>query len=930
MADPVFIQLPFGPGLDKETGTMVVKPNTMQDLRNVYHHEGSLTVREGTEKTNSFSDGTAGWTQSGISVGTGDDATHILAGIAIRSERAGIVVSWEETYKRVAIWRVNALGEESVFIGFWPFRSDPYGNVASAGDFVWSGQSEPPKIVLAEMYGQVFFAHDTYYDSFRADTYRYDPWGLIEGTARLGPLTSDIQNTGHPQVLRFRGVVRHLHYLFGWGWGGDGTTRPELVRVSLPGEPTKFDPSHYFIAGDRRDPVVACQPARQTLLVSKETETYQIIGYSRANFGIRPYDNLYGALASRLMTSVSGTVYVWSSEGPMAGGDVGPFEKIWLPLDLDGFEPATLVERTDFKEGWSDYIDEVELVIFTFGRRVYVLSVRNPADPRWTYWELGKKAFCGFRLYGGEGVGGVPTGWADGITIAYGVEGCGTYPTYTLTVDNNEQTPTDLMEVYHRPMGPFWLDDILTDPLYVDSTGDSVPDGWEFDENSAPTTTRAVYDGSVAAYNLALFNKTTPTTTAYWIELLWVTGAVVVGDNYRFEMDCYTPGPDEQVYSNGPWRLECQFYDVGDSPVGSLQSRTLRNPVFQRSYLEVTAPATATYAKVGIKGYIKSVGQQIEAFFRNPSWREQDVDPGAWVAAGSPVLVSPEATQTLPPITVTQPGMDYEFAVRYINIGLQATPGYEDTTDPGAWPIDSRGTALTEMDAPDWAAAGKWVSDAVGRYFEMVPGCGLSQFKYFNRDLEVYEDDALLTTMHQGEVQWFRQLRVADGGNTFQYKMRYIGPDQNSPFGPSISLYAGEVSTRLPPEITLLEPVSLMFAYWIKIQLTAEYYDRYGTQEQVGVQIQDNYDPKGGGGLLPSGEWNTVWVSTLTSLGPNVPGATFPPADIVGKDRKADGLTLNVRVREFYEPYPAFGSNPNETFTPYDVSPWSEIKTVTI
>ena len=512
MADPQFIQLPFGPGLDKETGAMVVRPNTMQDLRNVYHHEGSLTVREGTEKTNQFTDGTAGWTQSGHSVGTGDAATHILAGIAIRSERAGIVVSWEESSKRVAIWRVNALGEESVFIGFWPFRSDPDGNVASVLDFQWSGQTEPPKIILAEMYGQVFFAHDRHYDSFRADTFHYNPWGLIESDFRLGPLTSDIQNTGDPQVLRFRGVVRHLHYLFGWGWGGDGTARPELVRVSLPGEPTKFDPSHYFIAGDRRDPVVACQPARQTLLVCKETETYQVIGYSRANFGIRPYDQLYGALASRLMTSVSGTVYVWSAEGPMAGTDVGPWEKIWLPLDLDGFEPATLVERTEFKEGWSDYIDEVELVIFCFGRRAYVLSVRNPADPRWTYWELGKKAFCGFRLYGGEGVGGVPTGNPVVLSIAYDVEGCGSGSgsKYTVTVTNSGQAPTDLVEIYHRPLGPFWEDSILTDPLNKDTDGDAVPDNWELEKNvPAPGTSYSgYYDGAKVSYFMLLYNGT--------------------------------------------------------------------------------------------------------------------------------------------------------------------------------------------------------------------------------------------------------------------------------------------------------------------------------------------------------------------------------------------------------------------------------------
>lgn len=942
MPDPQFIQLPFGPGLDKETGAMVVKPNSMQDLRNVYHHEGSLAVRSGTEKTNQFTDG------PGSGEGTGEDATHILAGIAIRSERAGIVVSYYEPENRVSIWRVNALGEESVFVGFWPFRSSVYGTSEREA---WPAyDDDPPKVVLAEMYGQVFFAHDTYYDSFRADTYHYNPWGLVDDSLRLGPLSSDFLNEGAPQVIRFRGVVRHLHYLFGWWWGSSVETRPELVRVSLPGEPTKFDPSHYFIAGDRRDPVVACEPARQTLLVCKETETYQIIGYSRATFGIRPYDQLYGSLASRLITSVSGTVYVWSAEGPMAGGDVGPFEKIWLPLDLDGFEPATLVARTDFIDGWADYIDEVELVIFTFGRRVYVLSVRNPADPRWTYWELGKKAFCGFRLYGGEGVGGVPTGHPEVDTIAYEVEGCGTYPKYIVTVDNVGQSPTDLVEIYHRAMGPFWEDNILADPLNVDTNADGIPDNWEYDVNapSGPTSI-GYYDGSKVAYYLGLFSGDDGTTTAHYIELKWVTGAVVVGDKYRFAADCYTPGPEENVYGNGPWQIECQFYDSGDNPVGAKQSRGARCPVFQRIFMEVTAPATATYAKVGLRGDIKQAGQTIAAWFRNPVWREQDVLPSAWVPAISPVLVSPEVSQELPPVTVAEPGMDYEFACRYINLGLQATAGYEDTSDPGTWPAISRGTALTEMDAPDWAGffgsppnllPGQYFDTPLARYFEMHPGCdedggvGVSGLKYTNRDLEVYEDGGPLAYMHRGEIAWFRQLRFADQTNTYQYKMRYIGPDRNSPFGSDITLLAGVQEEVPAPTILHLANNDIGdYGYWIRIRLNNELYDHNGDgvrTERVGVEIHDNYDPSGPGSLLPAGQWRTAFVSFTTYFIPGGAPVVFPVEDFVPIGKKGVGLTLDIRVREYYEPFPDYRSNPNETFEPTNVSEWTDIYNVTI
>ena len=940
MPDPQFIQLPFGPGLDKETGAMVVKPNTMQDLRNVYHHEGSLVVRDGTEKTNEFFDGEAGWSQSGHSVGTGDAATHILAGVAIRSEYAGIVVSWEDTTKRVAVWRVNALGEESVFIGFWPFRSNPDGTVNSINDFAWpTFDDAPPKVVLAEMYGQVFFAHDSREVVYRADTFVYNPWGFVEDTLRFGPLTADF--IGELEVIRFRGVVRHLHYLFGWGWGNSGPEgiRPELLRVSLPGEPTSFDPQHYFIAGDRRDPVIACEPARQTLLVCKETETYQVIGYSRANFGIRPYDQLYGCLASRLITSVAGTVYIWSAEGPMAGGDVGPFEKLWLPLDLEGFEPATLVARTEFSEGWADYIDEVELVVYCFGRRVYVLSVRNPADPRWTYWELGKKAFCGFRLYGGEGVGGIPGGTATNLSFTYETEGCGVYPKYITTVDLTDQTDTDLLELWHRPLGPFWEANILNDPLSVDSDGDAEPDNWTTEVN-APTGPSYLryWDGSSVAFRMALGNATDQTTTAHYLGLKWTTGAVVVGERYRFEADCYTPGPSETVYGNAPWQIEVQFYDVGDSPVGALQKRDVRAPAYQRFYFEATAPASATYALVGFKGYIKNAGDQIEGFFRNPVWREEDTEAGAWVTVSSPVLAGPEATLTLPPVTVAEPGMDYEVAARFINLGLQATPGYE-SSNPSDWPAGSRATAAIPMDAPDWMgfygappdlAPGDYVEIGSNRYFRMNPGCdpnggtGTFPLKYANRDLQVYENDSPLAFMHRGEPTWFRQLRFADQGNTYQYKMRYLGPDRDSPFGSTISLRAGP-DVQIPVILTLSK-VLLLYAYYMQLQLTSRIHPYQG------VQIQDNFDTTGPGGLLPANTWRTAWFSQSTlSL---VPGQTvdhlMPDGSAIIVGKKADNLTLSVRVREFYDAYPTAASNPEETFVPTDVSPWSDIKTVLI
>jgi len=949
MPDPRIVQLPFGPGLDKESGAMVVKPNTMQDLRNVYHHEGSIVVRSGTEKTNSFQDGESGWTQGGWTGGTGDDATHILAGIAIRSERAGIVVSWHSTYKRVAVWRVNGLGEESVFIGFWPFRSDVDGTVIRMD---WPFD-DPPKVILAEMYGQVFFAHDHYFDSFRADTYHYDPWGVVSDQSRFRPLTATFCDD-EEEVLRFRGVVRHLHYLFGWGYGAScEPPRPELVRVSYPGEPYKFDPMHYFIAGDRRDPVLACEPARQTLLVMKETETYQIFGYSRANFGIRPYDQLYGVKASRLATSVSGTVYSWSEEGPMMGGDVGPFQKIWLPLDLGGFEPATLVERVEFDEGWADYIDSVELVIFCFGRRAYVLSVRNPQDKRWTYWELGKKAFCGFRLWGGEDVGPVPSGNPTVNSIAYEVEGCGQYPRYILTINNSGQTGSDLAEVWHRPLGPFWGDNLITDPLNVDTDGDGVPEGWTYDA-SGPSL-RKGYLADKQMYWMAIYNsQATNTTTAHYASLDWKTPTVTVGTKYRFECQVMHTQIDNSTFGNSPYQIEVQFYDIGDAPVGSLFVRDVRHPqpatsnTANSAYLECTAVASASYARVAITARIKAARDQAAVYFKNPRWREQDTNPGAWVPATSPEPVIVDATQEMPAVTVEEPGMDYDIAVRYVNVGQQPTPGYE-SGDPATWPSYSAGYAQIPMDAPDWkgdysglTSPSYFVTIPGGMYFlALFPGCdpnngiGTEWLKYDDRDLEVQEDGVTIGYMQRGNFNHVRQVFQSELNETHQYRMRYLGPDRDSPWGSVINAQfnSGGIDLSQPPTVVGIRPSPARIGWYIiNIERTYEQWpDAQGNLRPVGIEIQDNFSEQAGGG---TGDYKRVWISQQWPEFP-MSGQDYPRIDCVypgcsltteggiEHSQKAKDVLISIRVRQFYGDFPWHLDA--DDFVPTAVSNWSEV-----
>ncbi|KKL57496.1 hypothetical protein LCGC14_2234810, partial [marine sediment metagenome] len=172
--------------------------------------------------------------------------------------------------------------------------------------------------------------------------YYYDPFvgsPLVE-------LTADLDGAGDAPVY-FRGVTRHLNYVIGWGFGtATEQSRPEIVRVSLPGQPTVWSPDHFIIAGVRDDPVLLCESLGtipSPLAVFKETETYQIFGYDRRTFGIRRIDDIYGIAAARLAVTVNGICYFWSLEGPRATDGSNPSRDLAWPLDLDAPAPATLV-----------------------------------------------------------------------------------------------------------------------------------------------------------------------------------------------------------------------------------------------------------------------------------------------------------------------------------------------------------------------------------------------------------------------------------------------------------------------------------------------------------------------------------------------------------------------------------------------------------
>jgi len=384
--------LPFGDGLERARGVMVTEPTKFEDLRNVILWAGKAEVRKGYERSTIIID------DSSVNM----EMCNALG--PLRAESAALGCGYNSGNREVHVNLMSILGSGASHLA----SANPNGEL-----FTLAGGAtfEPPVVHMADTYNKSFFAHDEPLISARAQTAYYDP----DASPQIQFLTADLDGLGVNPVY-FRGVMRYLSYIVGWGFGSDSQAdRPDVVRVSIAGQPLDFDRRHWFFAGQRNEPVMVCREAGNVLLVLKETETHEIFGYSPRTFGIRPADKLFGVVGSRLATTVSGTCFFWSVQGPrMSSG--GSSVDLAMPLDIGGPDPATLVAESDPEEAFADYDAVNRVVVFVWGRRVYALSLREPSRPRWSYYELGAGAepFCSAQFYSTTATGGggtAPTGW---------------------------------------------------------------------------------------------------------------------------------------------------------------------------------------------------------------------------------------------------------------------------------------------------------------------------------------------------------------------------------------------------------------------------------------------------------------------------------------------------------------------------------------
>jgi len=428
--DRRIIRLPFGEGLQRSDGVMVVAPNSFDDLREVYQFNGKAQVRKGLSQVEVLVDDVA------------VDLDMTLALSPLRAESAALGIGFDNATKEIWANRLAIDGTNATNLGL-------FGTLAVTA--TW----DPPIIILADTDGRCLITHDEPNLNSRLVTKYYDP---IAAPA-LQTLQADLDGNGDADVY-FRGVVRHLSYIFGWGYGNatpGSQDRADVVRVSTAGNPTLFRDDAFFEVGQRQEPVMVCRPAGDFLVVFKETESYQIFGYSPDTFGIKPADTLYGCVSSRLAVSVGGVVFFWSTQGPRYTQG-GQSQDIAVPLDIGGPDPATLAAEADVQNAFAEYDPVTRVVVFVWGQRVYALSIRDPSKPRWSYYEIGETLQCGaqfFTTQSSAGGGGQP---ADG-PVFDAITPVPTIGDTNLGIDwdNTGATGGEVIEIWKRvsPAGPW-------------------------------------------------------------------------------------------------------------------------------------------------------------------------------------------------------------------------------------------------------------------------------------------------------------------------------------------------------------------------------------------------------------------------------------------------------------------------------------------
>lgn len=669
------VPIPFGPGLERETGVTAVQPGSAEDLRNVYFRKGKLVFRRGHTSKLAFTDR------------NDQPITDVIAGQMLLGARVGVVCTYQgddtkAAYGDVDLHLIDAVASFSRRLG--PDDGPSWFNTSNLD----LDPANVPVVVSTDIYNRAFFAHDQPNVTKRAPTIFYDHYeGAELQHLYIGEDWQDFDDeldADEQPKMKFRGVYGYEYWLVGWGWGTPSVDRPDMVRISIAANPKVFRATHYVPVGSRNDPTVSVCAAGDLLAVFKETETHAIVGKSKAKFAVQMIDKRFGCVGSKLTTEVENTCFFWSKQGPRATTG-GPSSDLSQPLALDEGEPAGLATEGSITYAWANYLRDERLVLFGFNQRVYVLSVYQRENPRWCYWELGFEQRCGFQLYStGAGAGqgedsgpgpgpGPPDAdaFADWIENDTDISAGQIKPTW----ENNNPDGDEAVEIHLRPATNL----VSNWRMDTDDDGDGVVNGWSETIAADHTASTSIEDG---AQKIDLTGSTGLADS--YVEQT-ITG-IEAGKDYTISPELQTDGlTDVDVV------LEYAWLDAADAVLASAEIGPFTSiEDFERRYAyDQTAPASAT--KLRLRAIIRTT----TAGGTGTVWWDDMMvvkveDQGDWGREDT-VPVTPQDGSTQSELLEGYEAGDFfEVALRY-RVGAQVDSAYEG--DPDTWPDISKGVA---------------------------------------------------------------------------------------------------------------------------------------------------------------------------------------------------------------------------------------------
>lgn len=371
------VPVPFAEGVERSDGALLVRASSFRDLRNVHLTGSRMEIRRGIESKALVSGG----------------VTDVLAIHPMRAALQSVVVCYDSATREVTLQRAT-IDPNTLAV-----------TLTAVPGVLWTiPVTAPfPVVSITDSYGKAYIAHNESSHALRQNTKVFDP-----STATWTDLLYD-QDPLAP--MQFRGVHRWLSYVVGWGYGTpdtgppDDRNRPEVARVSLPGDPDVFDPNFYFIVGQRGEPVVGAAQTAMGLVFAKESELHLVTGTSQLDFDINMIDPAFGAVTGASMIEVNGRVYFWSAEGPRYTDGSASLDAA-VSLDLRGPQPDALLSDADLRSCFAAFRpdrEEIEWVFPAAGRNAswaFVLDLKDPQGSKWHYRPYGQLIRCAGLLAG--------------------------------------------------------------------------------------------------------------------------------------------------------------------------------------------------------------------------------------------------------------------------------------------------------------------------------------------------------------------------------------------------------------------------------------------------------------------------------------------------------------------------------------------------